>query len=283
MVASDAEAIAAGIDFAVICNPSRFHADTARSYVAAGVPVLVEKPISDRCEDAGQLLEESRGRGTPGCMAYCMPYHPAYSGPTALLAGAIGRLLYAKAWFESYLPLWHPWEDYSQSYAVRKDLGGGTLRTLDHEIDFLNWCLGIPETVTGCSRRSGALRGDADDSATVLLGYPFSGSWLPSISPCAAATVPAAFSSSAKRARCGIAGKKNGCWPLPRTATPQSSSIIAVTTSIRCTSIFWPISWASWPAARATSPADLQAGIDAIHVCCRVESNGSAANKSESL
>ena len=29
--------------------------------------------------------------------------------------------------------------------------------------------------------------------------------------------------------------------------------------------------------------ADLQAGIDAIHVCCRVESNGLAANESESL
>ena len=56
---SDAEAIAAGIDFALICNPTRFHVAAARQYLAAGVAVLVEKPISDRQEDARQLVEES--------------------------------------------------------------------------------------------------------------------------------------------------------------------------------------------------------------------------------
>ena len=53
-------------------------------------------------------------------------------------------MLYAKAWFESYLPSWHPWEDYGLSYAARKDLGGGALRTLDHEIDFLELVPGDP-------------------------------------------------------------------------------------------------------------------------------------------
>ena len=283
MVASDAEAIAAGIDFAVICNPSRFHADTARSYVAAGVPVLVEKPISDRCEDAGQLLEESRGRGTPGCMAYCMRYHPAYSAARqALLAGAIGRLLYAKAWFESYLPLWHPWEDYSQSYAVRKDLGGGALRTLDHEIDFLNWCLGIPETVTGCSRRSGALRGDADDSATVLLGYPSGAMATINLSLC-----------RRDRSRgfefVGEEGTLRYRWEEERllaVAADGNASVLVDHRGYDVNQMYVDL-LADFlgivAGGQSNVAADLQAGIDAIHVCCRVESNGSAANESESL
>ena len=103
---SDAEAIAVGIDFAVICNPTRFHVAAARQYLAAGVPVLVEKPISDREEDARQLVEESRRCGTIGCMAYCMRHHSAYAAAReAIRAGVVGRMLYAKAWFESYLPV----------------------------------------------------------------------------------------------------------------------------------------------------------------------------------
>jgi predicted dehydrogenase len=171
-VASHAEAIAEGPDFAVICNPTRLHVDSARPYLAAGIPILMEKPISDRSTDARQLAAEASRRRVPACMAYCMRYHPAYAAAReALRSGRIGRVLYAKAWFESYLPAWHPWEDYRQSYAARRDLGGGALRTLDHEIDFLNWCLGTPQAVMGSSRRTGALEGDADDDAALVIGY----------------------------------------------------------------------------------------------------------------
>jgi len=172
IVNGNAEAVAAGLDFAIICNPTRLHVDTAAFYLNAGVAVLVEKPISDRVDDARRLVEQQH-RGTAAArMAYCMRYHPAYAAARkALCAGTIGRVLYAKAWFETYLPAWHPWEDYRQSYAARKDLGGGALRTNDHEIDFLDWCLVTPRDVMGHSGRSGAIEIDADDHATALIRY----------------------------------------------------------------------------------------------------------------
>jgi predicted dehydrogenase len=173
VVASHEEAVAGGLDFAVICNPTRLHVETARHYMRAGVSLLVEKPLSDRPEDARQLVEESRQCEVLASMAYCMRYHPAYAAAReAVRSGKIGRVLYAKAWFESYLPAWHPWEDYRQSYAARKDLGGGALRTCDHEIDFLAWCLGTPEAVIGYSSRTGAIEMDADDHAVALIRYP---------------------------------------------------------------------------------------------------------------
>jgi predicted dehydrogenase len=89
----------------------------------------------------------------------------------AIEAGRLGELAYAKIWFEAYLPDWHPWEDYRQSYAARRELGGGALPTLDHEIDFLNWRLGTPEMAAGCSGRSGALDMDADDWAMLAIRY----------------------------------------------------------------------------------------------------------------
>jgi predicted dehydrogenase len=179
---SDAQAVAGGLDFALICNPTRFHVDTASYYLKAGVSVLVEKPISDSVDDAQQLADEARRCGVLACTAYCTRYHPAYAAARqAIVSGKIGRVLYAKACFEGYLPAWHPWEDYRQSYAAKKDLGGGALRTLDHDVDFLNWCLGTPAGVVGYSSRSGAIETDADDHAAMLIRYregPVAGVWL---------------------------------------------------------------------------------------------------------
>lgn len=231
IVASHAEAIAEGLDFAVICNPTRFHVDSALPYLAAGIPILMEKPISDRCEDARQLAEEASRRGLPACMAYCMRYHPAYAAAReAVRAGTIGRVLYAKAWFESYLPAWHPWEDYRQSYAARKDLGGGALRTLDHEIDFLNWCLGTPQAVVGSSRRSGARRRCRRPRVPT---HPLSGR-CDRHGP-AFALPPRSFPRlrirGGARHAALYAGRKRSCWRWERMGrTPRSCSTTGVTT-----------------------------------------------------
>lgn len=165
-------AIADSLDLAIVCGPTSHHVATASQFISAGVPVLIEKPLAHRLADAERLLEEVRRGGVPSGMAYSMRYHPAYAlARQCVQSGRLGRVLYAKAWFETFLPDWHPWEDYRQSYAARRELGGGVLPTLDHEIDFLNWCFGPPATARGMAARSGTLEIDADDMAMVSIGY----------------------------------------------------------------------------------------------------------------
>jgi predicted dehydrogenase len=167
------EALGARLDAAIICNPTSLHVETALAYLDAGVSVLIEKPIAHRLDDAERLIAAAKRRGACAGMAYAMRYHPAYRlARDAIAEGRLGRTLYAKVWFEAYLPDWHPWEDYRQGYAARRDLGGGALPTLDHELDFLNWCLGQAERAEGRSGRSGALEMDADDWATLSMRYP---------------------------------------------------------------------------------------------------------------
>lgn len=173
VVHSAAAALAGGLDAAIVCNPTSEHVRTALEYLAAGVPVLVEKPISHRLDEAEQLVAAASRSGARAAMAYVMRHHPAYRlAGDKINDGRLGRILYAKIWFEAYLPDWHPWEDYRQGYAARRELGGGALPTLDHEIDFLNWRLGVPRSSSGCSGRSGALEMDADDWATLSIQYP---------------------------------------------------------------------------------------------------------------
>ncbi len=171
VVHDDDQAIDAGLDAAIICNPTRLHVATAEAYLAAGVPVLIEKPLcAVGDEDAAARLVATAAR--TGGVAYCLRYHPAYRlAHSVLTSRRLGRLLAAKAWFESYLPDWHPWEDHRQSYAARADLGGGVLPTLDHEIDFLNWCLGEPDRVVGQISNSQTLGIDVPDTARIEIAY----------------------------------------------------------------------------------------------------------------
>lgn len=165
------ESIDAGVDSAIVCNPTSLHTCTAHEFVAAGIPVLIEKPLSQSLDDAQRFANDAAGRAAG--MAYCMRYHPAYAlARDFVRQDGLGTLEHAQLWFESYLPDWHPWEDYRQSYAARAELGGGVLPTLDHEIDFANWCFGLPRRCSGKSWRSGNLEIEVDDSASLTLEYP---------------------------------------------------------------------------------------------------------------
>lgn len=172
LVQSHREALAAGIGLAVICNPTSLHVETAREYLSAGVPVLIEKPLSACLAETAAFEREAANQSAWASMAYCLRHHPAYRlAREALQQGRIGRILYAKAWFEGYLPDWHPWEDYRTGYAARPELGGGLLPTLDHELDFLHWCLGLPRSVAGKSWNSGTLGIEVDDSAWLSMQF----------------------------------------------------------------------------------------------------------------
>ena len=54
----------------------------------------------------------------------------------------LGKIIFSHVENGSYLPDWHPDENYSKSYAARNDLGGGVVLTCIHEIDYLYWIFG---------------------------------------------------------------------------------------------------------------------------------------------
>lgn len=163
---------AARPDLAIVANPTALHVETARRLLALGIPVLIEKPLSHDVAQAAALVDEAQMPRAVAGMAYPLRYHPAYRMARQYVQrGRLGRVLFVKAWFESYLPDWHPWEDYRTSYAARCDLGGGAAVTLDHELDFLNWCLGDAMEGQGW-RTTVGLDIACDDLALLLLRYP---------------------------------------------------------------------------------------------------------------
>ena len=54
-------------DGVILATPNQLHVDGGLECVAAGVPVIVEKPIGDTVENATETGRGGRGRGSCRC------------------------------------------------------------------------------------------------------------------------------------------------------------------------------------------------------------------------
>jgi len=137
-----------------------------------GCHLFIEKPLSDRWEGVDQLLKAVRGRNLITLVGCNMRFHPGLMKVKKLVdEEAIGRVVAARVEAGQYLPDWHPWEDYTQGYSARSDLGGGVILDGIHEIDYLRWILGEVKTVACFAGKLSHLEIDTEDTAAILLRF----------------------------------------------------------------------------------------------------------------
>ena len=104
-------------------------------------------------------------------VGYMMRFHPCIKKIKELLDNKkIGNILSAISIWGEYLPDWHPWEDYTASYAARRDWGWPWL-TLSHDIDILFWLFGKPERLKAFANYNSNLNIDTENAIDILLKY----------------------------------------------------------------------------------------------------------------
>lgn len=159
-------------DALIVANPTALHLDVAVPAAEAGCSVLMEKPVSDRLEgldDLRRALAQGGGRLHVG---FQFRFHPGLQKIADLLAdGAIGRPVASQSHWGEYLPNWHPWEDYRNSYAARADLGGGVINTLCHPLHYLGWLLGEIDELWAYKARVPELEIDVEAVAEMGLRF----------------------------------------------------------------------------------------------------------------
>jgi len=172
MVYSLPEALAFAPEVAVIASPASGHVETARALAEAGVHLLVEKPLSDRMEGVDGLLETCHRKG----VVLAVGYHLRFSNSLqrvkqALHEGAIGRLMTIRAEVGQYLPEWRGDRDYREGVSARRELGGGVVLELSHELDYVRWLGGEVKSVMAQTGRLSDLEVDVEDTAEILLRF----------------------------------------------------------------------------------------------------------------
>ncbi len=126
--------------FAIIANPSSLHMRSAISCLNRGMHVLVEKPLSNNLKSFRELKRIVKQKKLLVYVGYMMRFHPLIKKiDKFILKKTYGDVVSIESKWAEYLPDWHPWEDYKDSYASIKSLGGGAALTLSHDIDLVKY------------------------------------------------------------------------------------------------------------------------------------------------
>lgn len=169
VVPNHLEALNNGVDAAIICSPASHHARDAWSYLNAGLPVLIEKPVAVSEADASLLTKNFPTR-PPLLVGYTFRYSDGVNLITQWLAsGQSGRIIDAHFIARSFLPDWRPGQDYRSTVSAVSELGGGVLLELSHEIDMALAFLGPFIRLSAKLSSSGTLDIEVEDTAYLRL------------------------------------------------------------------------------------------------------------------
>lgn len=160
------------LDGVIVASPPRFHVEQCIAALELGLPVLLEKPVSPRLDDALRLQEAARTSKAPLLLGYTWRWWPSLRRTKALLhESAIGTLRYVKFFMSAHLADWHPWEPYQDFFMASKELGGGALLDESHWIDVMLWFFGMPATLCADIGTISSLEIETDDNVDMLARY----------------------------------------------------------------------------------------------------------------
>lgn len=155
-------------DGVILATPNQLHVDGGLECVAAGVPVIVEKPIGDSVEGAVRLVEAGEAAGVPVLTGHHRNYSPIMAKAREIVrSGALGRIVGVVGTAMFYKPD----EYFDANGGWRKQPGGGPiLLNLIHEVNNL---LSLVGDITGVQAvASDATRGFAvEDTAAMIFTF----------------------------------------------------------------------------------------------------------------
>ena len=173
------EALSLKPELVFVTNPSSLHCTVAMKALNAGAYIFIEKPISDSWDGINDLLNHANSKKRI-YVGFQYRFHPALNLINSLIQeNVIGNLVGARLMNGEYMPGWHPYEDYRNSYAARKELGGGALVTQIHDFDYAIWLLGMPKLISAVGGHLSSLEVDVEDSVQILMNTPHNGRNLP--------------------------------------------------------------------------------------------------------
>ncbi len=162
----------AGADIAIISNPTSLHLETIEGCLPHVRGVFIEKPLAASLEDVEEILKQIKQRRVVSFVGYNLQFHPVAKELQKFLADdAVGKPLLFQCQVGQWIEDWHPNEDYRNAYFARKDLGGGVLLTLIHEIHLAMELLGAADKVACMLPSYEALPVDVETIADVMVKH----------------------------------------------------------------------------------------------------------------
>ena len=155
-----------------ICNPSSLHIDVAIKAAESGSNIFVEKPLSSNTDGVEKLLKAVDQNKIISSVGFQLRFNPLIQKVKEILKSRIlGKILSARLEVCEFLPNFHTYEDYRDTYAAKESLGGGVVLSQIHEIDLFIYFFGLPNSLFAIGGKRSSLEIDVEDSVDILLAY----------------------------------------------------------------------------------------------------------------
>ena len=159
-------------DVAIICNPTDKHVKISKYMIQHSIPILIEKPLSNNfleIESLIKLIQKKKLITMVGCNLRFNPFIKKIK--KILDSKVLGKIYFVKAENGSFLPDWHPDEDYQRSYASSEKISGGLPLTLIHELDYLTWFFGEVDSLSSFGDKLSNLKISTNDISLTYLKF----------------------------------------------------------------------------------------------------------------
>jgi len=155
-----------------VTNETSFHVETAIKLAKKNIHLFIEKPLSNSSKNIKKLQEIVNKNKLITQMGCNWRFHPCIKKIKNIIEKEeIGKIYSVQVESNSYLPDWHPYEDYRKGYAAKKKLGGGILLTCIHELDFLYWYFGKINEIFSVTKKQSQLEVNVDDISLMIIKF----------------------------------------------------------------------------------------------------------------
>ena len=159
-------------DIGFITNETLHHVPISKKLANAGLNLFIEKPLSNSTKSVSELIKIIQTKKLVTMMGCNLRFHECIKKIKSLIEQEkIGKILSVQVECGTYLPDWHPNEDYSKGYSARDDLGGGVVLTCIHEIDYLYWFFGEVQEVFSLTGKFSNLKIKSDDLSAIIMKF----------------------------------------------------------------------------------------------------------------
>ena len=159
-------------DYAVVATSAALHGEYLDALVAKRCKVLIEKPVAATVEQAERIRKAATSVKLPPLVAYNIRFSRALGVIRDALARCmIGNVFVVHALVGQDLAQWRPGRDLAETVSASQKNGGGVLRELSHELDYLCSLFGEITSASAMLGRQKFINFDVEDTAMMHLQF----------------------------------------------------------------------------------------------------------------
>ena len=133
------------LDICIIAVHTDFHYSLSKLALGKGISVFLEKPICLNISEGEKLIELAKAKKLLLMVGHVVRFMPPYLKLKNWIdSGEFGALRFLSLTRFSGLPAWGQWKEKQQDFSSS---GGALFDLVIHDIDFVQWALGNPDSI----------------------------------------------------------------------------------------------------------------------------------------